>query len=403
MNRASRIPSAEVVPLADRMRYMQAFRLLVVPIVALVAWLSADSLDAAPLALGIVTFVYLTMSVVSHLAWRVSKSGGLFLFTTMLIVDGLYLAWTSYATGSGASPLRYLIILHIIAVALLASYRTGLKMALWHSLLLLVVYYGQESELLRPLDPSDAPGIGTPFEQLIGFSVVFWFVAIATSTFSAINERELRRRRYDLEALASMATRLEDQVDSAAVAETLLDCVVETFGFERTLLFAEKDCEELKLLAHTGDVTRGVLGPPPEEGSVLDLAMASRKTQLVSAADVDADMWLSVLMPDARNLVIVPLSAEGHAIGALLVEHGLRRGSRVERRVVGMLERFASHGALALRNAWLLEQVQELAATDALTGIANRYSFQQALERELDRASRHGQDVSLAMLDIDHF
>ncbi|HEX2232210.1 MAG TPA: GGDEF domain-containing protein [Thermoleophilaceae bacterium] len=68
-----------------------------------------------------------------------------------------------------------------------------------------------------------------------------------------------------------------------------------------------------------------------------------------------------------------------------------------------MVERFASHGALALRNAWLLERVQVLAATDALTGVANRYSFQNSLEAELERAARAGDDVSLAMLDIDRF
>ena len=86
-----------------------------------------------------------------------------------------------------------------------------------------------------------------------------------------------------------------------------------------------------------------------------------------------------------------------------MAEHETRRGSRIERRLVGMLERFASHGALSLRNAWLLEQVQQLAATDALTGIANRKTFRQALDRELDRAPRAGDDVSLVMLDIDHF
>ena len=53
-------------------------------------------------------------------------------------------------------------------------------------------------------------------------------------------------------------------------------------------------------------------------------------------------------------------------------EHALRAGSRIERRVVSMLERSASYAALALHNAWLLEQVQRLAATDGLTGIANR-------------------------------
>ena len=403
MSTAAKIPSAEVVPIADRTRYMQAFRLALLPVVALVAWLSRSSLEGTPTGLAAVTAAYLSLSLVAHLAWRVSRRGGLYLFSGMLIADGLYLAWASYATGSGGSPLRYLIILHIIAVALLASYRTGMKMALWHSLLLLVVYYGQDGGLLNPLERSDAPGPGSPFEQLLAFSAVLWFVAIATATFSAINERELRRRRYDLEALALMATRLEDQTDSATAANTLLTAVHGTFGFERALLFASPDGQAPALLAHVGDVTRGVRGPPPDEGSVLYQAMVTRTTQLVSAADVDDDTWLSVLVPDARNLLVVPLSAEGHAIGALVAEHGMRRGSRIERRIVATVERFASHGALALRNAWLLEQVQELASTDGLTGVANRYTFQQRLVRELERAARAGDDVSLAMIDIDHF
>ncbi len=332
MSKAARVPSAEVVPIADRTRYMQAFRLALLPVVGLVAWLSRDSLDTSGTALALVTVAYLAMSLVAHLAWQVSRRGALALFSGMLIVDGLYLAWASYVTGSGGSPLRYLIILHIIAVALLASYRTGLKMALWHSLLLLVVYYGQEGGLLHPLQQTDAPGAGSPFEQLIAYSVVLWFVAIATSTFSAINERELRRRRFDLEALAAMAARLEDQTDSATAASTLLTAVGDAFGFERALLFASPDGESPALLAHVGDVTRGVRGPPPDDGSMLYRAMATRETQLVAAADVDNDLWLSVLVPDARNLVVVPLSAEGHAIGALVAEHGMRRGSRIERR-----------------------------------------------------------------------
>jgi diguanylate cyclase (GGDEF)-like protein len=403
MSKAERIPAAEVVPLADRMRYMQVFRLVLVAVVAFVVALSPESHHAGPEAFAAITVTFMALSLGAHLAWRVSRGAGLALFTGMLIVDGIYLAWTAYATGGGASPIRYLIILHIITVALLASYRTGMKMALWHSLLLLVVYYAREGGVLDPLEPDDAPGAGTPFEQLIVFSAVLWFVAIATSAFSAVNERELRRRRYDLEALASMATRLEDTTDSASVADTVLDSVCDTFGFERTLFFAGEDGGELQLLAHTGEVTRGVRGPPPGAGSALETAMNTRRTQLVSYPDVDTDPWLSILLEGARNVLIVPLSAEGHAIGALVAEHGMRRGSRIERRVVAMVERFASHGALALRNAWLLERVQVLAATDALTGVANRYSFQNALEAELERAARAGEDVSLAMLDIDRF
>ena len=290
MSKSHKIPSAEVVPLADRMRYMQGFRFSLVPVVALVVWLSRDSLETSAAALALVTAVYLVVSVGAHVAWRASRRGGLVVFTAMLLADGVYLAWTSYATGSGASPLRYLIILHIIAVALLASYRTGLKMALWHSLLLLVVYYAQEGGLLQPLDPRDAPALGSPLEQLVVFSAVFWFVAIATSTFSAVNERELRRRRYDLEALASIAVRLEDQQDSASVAETLLDCVVDAFDFERTLFFGSKEDEELDRCSPTPATWRaGWSGRRPTSARSSGTPWPPARPSWCRGADVDND------------------------------------------------------------------------------------------------------------------
>jgi diguanylate cyclase (GGDEF)-like protein len=38
-----------------------------------------------------------------------------------------------------------------------------------------------------------------------------------------------------------------------------------------------------------------------------------------------------------------------------------------------------------------------------LTGISNRRTFESTLERELSRATRNGEQLTLAMFDIDHF
>ena len=50
---------------------------------------------------------------------------------------------------------------------------------------------------------------------------MFWVVVIVTAAFSAVNERELRRRRYDLEALANFSLRLESVSKGSDVAEIL--------------------------------------------------------------------------------------------------------------------------------------------------------------------------------------
>ncbi|MFL6710244.1 MAG: diguanylate cyclase domain-containing protein [Massilia sp.] len=49
------------------------------------------------------------------------------------------------------------------------------------------------------------------------------------------------------------------------------------------------------------------------------------------------------------------------------------------------------------------EQLAALSMTDAMTGIANRRRFDEALERELQRASRAGTPLALLMIDVDFF
>lgn len=47
--------------------------------------------------------------------------------------------------------------------------------------------------------------------------------------------------------------------------------------------------------------------------------------------------------------------------------------------------------------------LQEMATTDALTGIANRRKFDQLLENEIKRATRYQLPLTLVLFDIDHF
>ena len=51
----------------------------------------------------------------------------------------------------------------------------------------------------------------------------------------------------------------------------------------------------------------------------------------------------------------------------------------------------------------MADQLQLLASTDSLTGLANRRIFDQTLEQEMARGSRSGSPLSVALIDIDHF
>lgn len=49
------------------------------------------------------------------------------------------------------------------------------------------------------------------------------------------------------------------------------------------------------------------------------------------------------------------------------------------------------------------EELYQLATSDPLTALYNRRQFQELMEKEILRATRHGRALSLALVDIDHF
>ncbi|MDQ4024955.1 MAG: sensor domain-containing diguanylate cyclase [Actinomycetota bacterium] len=395
MTRSTRHIAGEMVSLGERMGYLQALRAALALVVLAAAGLSGDVVGAGLDDLLLPSVGYLVLSATGEGLRRAGRTRGLVTVGGMLLVDGLFLAWILYLTGGTQSPLRFLVYVHLIAVTLLASYRTGLKLALWHSLLFFVVFYAQASGIVPQID-SGADTLGS--RPSLFNVVAFWLVAGATTAFSSVNERELRRRKADVEALASTAARLEPQSEPAEVARILLDDVCSTFGFARGAVVAGGG-RALELIAFRGP--GDLPDVPVRVDGVLGRVLDERRPVLVKS--LDAGEWLSGILPFARNLVAVPLSADGATIGALVLEHGTKRAGRVERRVVSMVAQFASHAALALRNSWLLQQVQRLAETDGLTGLANRRTFEATLERELSRAARSGDPVTLLMVDIDHF
>ena len=388
----------EVVSLDERLLYLRVLRAVLAGATVLDAALLPGGLRQPFAVVGGSALAYLVISLAAESVWRIMRRRGLWLFGSLLILDGIYLAWASYMTGGSSGPLRYLILVHLGAVTLLASYRTGVKLALWHSLLQLCVFYAERAGLLTG-GPKD---ISVEWYRIIAFIVALWALTLTTASLAAVNERELRRRRYELEQLAQMGRALEDANDPLSVGDVLLDTLSDTFGFQRMALFEVVDGTAPRLLTCRNLLDALISDFSLGEGSVLATAHGERQTLLVRDLDPSVDAWLAAIMPDARNVAVVPLIADA-CVGVLVAETNEKSGGRIERRVVAMTERFAGHAALAIRNANLLERMQQMAITDGLTELANRRSFDRSLERELTRAARTDGRLSVVLLDIDHF
>jgi diguanylate cyclase (GGDEF)-like protein len=394
------VTQGEIVSLAERMGYLQALRVGFAVFVLAAGVFAADSIHTTLTHLTLVTAAYLVLAALSEGIRRTSAHARVSVVGGMLLVDGLYLAWVVYSTGASASPLRFLVYLHLIAVTLLASYRSGLKIALWHSLLFFVVYYAQAAAILQPVGGGPAPGDPNFTRDSVLGVMTFWLVALGTAAFSSLNERDLRRRKVESESLADMAGALETQSDAQLVAQTLLEHVCSTFRLKRGVII-ESLGEGGSLLAYRGP------GEPVDLGQGVDAVIRkadeTREPQLVKKLSDSDDHRLNALLPFARNVIVIPLVAEADPIGFMVVEHGGNAATRVHRHAVQTMTQFAKLGALALSNRRLMQKVQKLADTDALTGLANRRTFQKVLERELSRAARNGDQVTLMMLDVDHF
>jgi diguanylate cyclase (GGDEF)-like protein len=68
-----------------------------------------------------------------------------------------------------------------------------------------------------------------------------------------------------------------------------------------------------------------------------------------------------------------------------------------------LLDSIASHAALAIGNARLHQKMVRLSQSDALTGAYNRRSLFARLELELERSSRFGHPMAIALVDVDRF
>ncbi len=101
------------------------------------------------------------------------------------------------------------------------------------------------------------------------------------------------------------------------------------------------------------------------------------------------------------SLSVVPLKQGGAVTGAIVVESETVGG--VLLRDVRNVRLLGAVASVSLETVWQIEEATRRARTDALTGLANRRSFDEALTRAIAEADRFGHNVGLVICDVDNF
>jgi two-component system cell cycle response regulator len=126
-------------------------------------------------------------------------------------------------------------------------------------------------------------------------------------------------------------------------------------------------------------------------------------------ADV-RELWRSEgRTPPVRSVLVIPFTLDRRRVGLFFLR--TERGERLLSEEDASFAEVVIKGAVAaIRRAQALEstradnrRLEELATTDSLTRLLNRRALLERLSVEVDRARRFHQQLSMLMVDIDHF
>lgn len=122
-----------------------------------------------------------------------------------------------------------------------------------------------------------------------------------------------------------------------------------------------------------------------------------------------ADGLLSTVVPPASHPgqgVCAPLMAEGELLGVLYAEqepHDDNPAPPLEADLVRRLFEVAERITLPLNVLVMREQLHRQAQLDPLTGASNRLHMNETIDRKTAEAATWGADLSVVMVDLDHF
>lgn len=101
----------------------------------------------------------------------------------------------------------------------------------------------------------------------------------------------------------------------------------------------------------------------------------------------------------SKNVICIPLFPSNNAFGVMMV---FSPRDEVTEKELNFLSLFANQVEMAITIANLFENLKKEAVTDSLTELYNRRYFNQALQKEAERAQRLHQPFSLISLDLDY-
>ena len=236
-----------------------------------------------------------------------------------------------------------------------------------------------------------------------------WLPRLADQ-FGTVQELVDVRRRYGRhirqgQALLDAVQRLQGHSTGEGLARAFCETALDVSGARAASLVRWSSEADAGEIAFATDAM-GLLPPSPiDSGSIVAEGCRAGKVQVLEdsrTALVGRGLYgVPRTSQEPGSVAIVPLVKDGRTLGALVLEAAEPKALTLEdARPLTML---AAIVASSLELVWQFAEVDRRARTDQLTGLWNRHHFGEQLQRTLNEADRYGTQVSLVLVDIDHF
>lgn len=244
-------------------------------------------------------------------------------------------------------------------------------------------------------------------------------------------EKEIAERTEELnDANKRMFTlqHIWDMMNSSTPLENVMEAIVNStqgeLGYMHCSIIrknTDENGEFLQILAQSNDglIDRlnNIIGSPGiqtrklnyDNESVFADAMKQKTIIQTKAIDLSLKSVLPELSQETvkkivsnqpvKSVIVVPLITQNKEFGWFCVFSAREELASAEMDFLGL---FAKQIEMAITIADLFQAVREQAVTDSLTGLYNRRYFEEALEKEVQRAKRQQQPFSIIGIDLDH-
>lgn len=244
-------------------------------------------------------------------------------------------------------------------------------------------------------------------------------------------EKEIAERTEELDDANRRMFTLQhiwEMMNSSTPLENVMEAIVNStqgeLGYMHCAIIhkcVDEDGEYLQILAQSNDglIDRlnNIIGSPGIQTRKLNydgdsvFADSMRQRKIIQTRSID--LSLKSVLPDldaetvkkvisnqpVKSVIIIPLITQNKEFGWFCVFSAREELAGTEMDFLGL---FAKQIEMAITIADLFQAVRDQAVTDALTGLYNRRYFEEALEKEVQRAKRQQQPFSIIGIDLDY-